>query len=218
MFINDTAIDFFTNRMILAKVHAEKDTVTSNRYHAKAYPTSILLKKNGDEVDRIVGYAPTQEFLKTLVDYTNGIGTLENLLARANQETDRTLYLQIADKYKYRGNGPDAQTWYTKIIESGDPLDSLSGEARMAFADFLSRDKEYAKALDAYQKISEEFKTNHGRDAVLMKAIVYRKMADTTQAIAAFENYISRYPDSEDKEYAEEQIKKLKNLPVEEAK
>lgn len=218
MFINDTAIDFFTNRMVLAKVHAEKDTVTSNRYHAKAFPTSILLKKNGDEVDRLVGFAPTQEYLKTLVDYSNGIGTLENLLARAENEKERPLYLQIADKYKYRGNGSAAQTWYTKVIESGDPLDSLSGEARMAFADFLSRDKEYVKALDAYQKISEEFRTNHGRDAVLMKAIVYRKMADTAQAIAAFENFVSRYPDSEDREYAETQIKKLKNLPTEDVK
>ncbi|MCX6834055.1 MAG: tetratricopeptide repeat protein [candidate division Zixibacteria bacterium] len=213
MFINDTAIDFFTNNMILAKIHAEKDTATSDRYHAKAYPTSILVRKNGEEVDRLVGYAPTQDYIKTFVDFTKGIGTLEDLVARAETASDRGLYLQIADKYKYRGKGPEAQTWYTKVIESGQPLDSLSGEARMAFADFYRRDKDYAKALEEYQKIAAEFTTYHGRDAVLMQAIVYRKMADTAKAIAQFEKYIEQFPQSEDVEYAREEMGKLKNPP-----
>ena len=213
MFINDTAIDFFTSNMILAKVHAEKDTATSNRYHAKAYPTSLLVRKNGEEVDRLVGYAPTQEYIKTLVDYSNGIGTLEDLLNRAETATDRGLFLQIADKYKYRGQGPEAQTWYTKVIASGEPLDSLSGEARMAFADFYRRDKDYPRALEEYQKIAAEFTTYHARDAVLMQAIIYRKMADTAKAIAQFEKYIEQFPQSEDVEYAQTEIEKLKNPP-----
>jgi len=213
VFINDTAIDFFTSNMILAKVHAEKDTATSNRYHAKAYPTSLLVRKNGEEVDRLVGYAPTQEYIKTLVDYSNGIGTLEDLLSKAETASDRGLYLQIADKYKYRGKGPEAQTWYTRVIESGEPLDSLSGEARMAFADFYRRDKDYAKALEEYQKIAAEFTTYHGRDAVIMQAIVYRKMADTAKAIAQFEKYVEQFPQSEDVEYAREEIEKLRNPP-----
>jgi tetratricopeptide (TPR) repeat protein len=211
VFINDTAIDFFTNNMILVKVHAEQDTATSNRYHAKAYPTSLLVRKNGEEVDRLVGFAPTQEYIQTFVDYSNGIGTLEDLLTKAREGSDRDLYLQIADKYKYRGQGPEAQTWYTRVIESGEPLDSLSGEARMAFADFSRRDKDYAKALEEYQKIAGEFTTYHGRDAVIMQAIVYRQMADTAQAIAQFEKYIGQFPESEDVEYAQSQIDKLKN-------
>jgi tetratricopeptide (TPR) repeat protein len=211
VFINDTAIDFFSNNMILAKVHAEQDTATSNLYHAKAYPTSLLVRKNGEEVDRLVGFAPAQEYIKTLVDYSNGIGTLEDLLTRTDTAMDRDLYLQIADKYKYRGQGPEAQDWYTRVIESGNPLDSLSGEARMAFADFYRRDKDYPRALEEYQKIEKEFTTYHSRDAVIMQAIVYRNMADTAKAIAQFEKYLGQFPESEDAEYAQSQIDKLKN-------
>lgn len=213
MFINDTAIDFFTNDMILAKVHAEKDTATSDRYHAKAYPTSILVRKNGEEVDRLVGFAPTQEYIKTFVDFTKGIGTLADLTARAETSSDRGLYMEIADKYKYRGDGPEAETWYDKVIAAGEPLDSLSGEARMGFADFLRREKDYAKALEEYQKIAAEFTTYHSRDAVLMQGYVYRKMADTARAIAQFEKFIEQYPQSEDVEYARGEIEKLKNPP-----
>ena len=213
MFINDTAIDFFTNNMILAKVHAEKDTATSNRYHAKAFPTSILIRKNGEEVDRLVGYAPTQEYIKTLVDFTKGIGTLADLTARAQTGSDRGLYMEIADKHKYLGKGAEAETWYTKVIESGEPLDSLSGEARLGFADFFRREKDYPRALEEYQKIAAEFTSYHGRDAVLMQAIVYRKMADTANAIAQFEKYIEQFPQSEDVEYAQEEMEKLKSPP-----
>jgi len=215
VFINDTAIDFFSNQMILVKLNAEVDSVLSNRYHAKAFPTSLLLRKNGDEIDRLVGFAPTQEYLQTFVDYSNGIGTLEDLLGHAETETDRTLYLEIANKYKYRGIGDEAKNWFVRVIEAGDPLDSLSGEARIAFADFYRRAKEYDKALAEYQRIAEEFAPPHGRDAVIWQAIVYRQMGDTAQAIGTFESFIERFPDSEDREYAEEQIEKLKNPPEE---
>jgi len=211
VFINDTAIDFFSNQMTLVKLNARVDTALSDRYHAKAFPTSLLLRKNGDEIDRLVGFAPTQEYLQTFVDYSNGIGTLEDLLGRAATETDRTLYLEIANKYKYRGNGDGAKNWFVRVIESGDPLDSLSGEARIAFADFYRRAKEYDKALVEYQKIAEEFAPPHGRDAVIWQAIVYRQMADTARTIATFESFIERFPESEDREYAEEQIERLKN-------
>ncbi len=211
MFINDTTIKFFSNQMILARVNPEKDSAVAARYYAKAFPTSMLVNKSGVEVDRLVGYEPTQEYLKTFEDFSKGIGTLNDMLAKASAATDRSLDLQIADKYKYRGQATDAQNWYTKVIETGDLHDSLSGEARIAFADFLRRDKKYDEAIDAYKKIEQEFTTFHGRDALLMQAIVNVKKGDTAQAISIFESYIQRYPDSEDKDYAEGQIKKLKN-------
>jgi tetratricopeptide (TPR) repeat protein len=211
VFINDTVIDFFTNNMILAKMNPEKDTVIAARYYAKAYPTLLLLDQSGAEVDRLVGYAPPQEFIKTFVDYSKGIGTLNDLLAKASAGNDRALSLQVADKYKYRGKGVEAQTWYAKVIATGNPHDSLSGEARMAFADFLRRDKKYDEAIAAFQKIEQEFTTYHGRDAVLWQAIVNVKKGDTTQAIKIFESYVQRFPESEDKGYAEEQIVLLKN-------
>jgi outer membrane protein assembly factor BamD (BamD/ComL family) len=83
----------------------------------------------------------------------------------------------------------------------------------MGFADFLRREKDYAKALEEYQKIAGEFTSYHGRDAVLMQGYVYRKMADTAKAIAQFEKYIEQFPQSEDVEYAREEIGKLKNQP-----
>ena len=216
MFVDEKAIEFFTNEMILVKIHAEEDTAVSNRYHAKAFPTSLLINKEGDEVDRLLGFAPPEEYIQTFVDFSNGIGTLEDLLGRAETEADRSLYLEIADKYKYRGVTADAETWFGKVIEAGEPLDSLSGEARTALAYMLAKDEKFDEAAAAFEKVTEEFgQSYHGRDAILWLAWVHRKANDTTRAIAAYENFVELYPDHEDAEYAKEKIETLKNPPVE---
>lgn len=215
MFVDAKAIQFFTSDMILAKVQAEEDTLTAQKYHVNGYPTSILLNKSGEEIDRVVGYAPPEEYVQTFVDFSNGIGTLDDLLGQAETSEDRDLFMQIGDKYKWRGSNDNANSWYTKVIAAGEPLDSLSGEARMAQADMYRRDKVYDQALQAYKKIAGEFKTYHGMDAVIYQAIVYGQMNDTATAIAAFESYIEQFPESEDVEYAQSQIEKFKNPPVE---
>ena len=196
--------------MILAKFNAEIDTSVAQQYHVSAYPTVVMIDKNGDEVDRIVGYLETDEFLKTLNDYQRGIGTLPDLLNRAQTETDRSLYFEIADKYKYRGAPEQAEEWYGKVVAAGEPTDSLSGEARMALADMERRAKNYDKALDDFKAIMTDFSGKQpATDAEIWMAIVYRLKGDTAAAISGFEQYIADHPESEDTGYARSQIAKL---------
>ncbi len=216
MFNDPKAIEFFTNNMILVKINADEDTVVSNHYHAKAFPTSLLITKNGDEVDRLVGFDTTEAYLQTFVDYTNGIGTLADLLGQAEDTDDRTLLMKVADKYKYRGNTEATGEWLGKVIAAGDPTDSLSGEARMGMAYMLRKAEKYDEAIAEFVKIESEFtETYHGMDAVIYQAICQQYKGDTTAAIAGYERYIEKYPESPDVEYATEKIEKLKNPPEE---
>ena len=216
MFVEPKVIDFFTNDMILAKVNGDIDTATARKYAVSGFPTAVMLAPNGQEVDRIVGYAPPDEYLKTLVDYRNGIGTLDNLLAIAKDSSDRMLYYNIADKYKYRGGSDLAAEWFGKVIAAGPPTDSLSGESRMAMADLQRRAKKYDDALASFVSIEKEFAgLIFAEQANIWQGIVYRQKGDTTAAIGAFEKFIELYPKSEDVEYAKKQIDKLKTPPAE---
>lgn len=216
MFTDPKAIEFFTNNMILVKINAEEDTAVANHYHAKAFPTSILITKNGDEVDRLVGFDSTDGYLQTFVDFTNGIGTLDDFLGQAEGSTDRTLMMAIGDKYKFLGDFDAANDWFNRVIDAGEPFDSTSGEARMGMAYVLRKAEMYDEAIAEFEKIEAEFvETYHGMDAAIYQAICYRAKADTAEAIAGYERYVEKYPDSEDVEYATEQIEKLKNPPVE---
>jgi len=216
VFTDPKAIDFFTNNMILVKIEAKVDTAISNRYHAKAFPTLLLIRKNGDEVDRLVGFDSTDVYIQKLLDFTNGIGTLDDLLGRAENVVDRSLFMAIADKYKFRGETEAATNWIERVIEAGEPLDSLSGEARSALAYMLRKAEKYDEAIAAFGKIAQEFvDTYHGRDAVIYQGICYKAKGDTGAAIAAYENYVEKFPESPDLKWVQEQIEKLKNKPVE---
>ena len=212
VFKDSAAIDFFLNDVVLTKVNAEVDTNLAREYHISGYPTLVLLGSDGLEIDRVIGDYPTEEFLGKLRGYFNGIGTLDDLLRRAETETDRSLYSEIAVKYKYRGGMDEAFTWYQKVIEAGEPLDSMSGESRIALADMYRRAREWDKTIDEFKAIEKDFEgTGIGMDAVIYQAITYRRMGDTAVAISTFEDYMERFPDSEDIDYARRQIDRLKN-------
>jgi len=204
-------IDYFTNEMILAKVNGKEDTLLAQQHHIMAYPTLVMVDTVGDEVDRIVGYMEPDSFLIELRNYQKGIGTLADLLSKAEASPDRSLSFEIAEKYHYRDGREEAVTWYQKVIEDGDPRDSLSGESRMAVGDMHVRAKEYDFAALAFTSIMNDFEgTMFAEDAEVWRAYTYRKKGDTTAAIAAFEEFIEHYPESEEVDYAEKQIKKLK--------
>jgi tetratricopeptide (TPR) repeat protein len=210
-------IDFFTNEMILAKVNGKEDTLLAQQHHIVAYPTLVMVDTVGDEVDRIVGYMEPDSFLIELRNYQKGIGTLADLLRKAEASPDRSQSFKIAQKYRYRDGREEAVTWYQKVIDDDDPRDSLSGESRMALADMHRRAKEYDFAALAFTSIMNDFEgTMFAEDAEVWRAIVYRIKADTTAAITAFEEFIEHYPESEDVDYAEKQIKKLKGETEEE--
>lgn len=211
VFVDSTVIDYFSNQMVLAKINAEIDTATAKAYHISGYPTLVLTDKNGDEIDRIVGYLPPTEFMTTLSDYRKGVGTLADLLRQAEENSSRELYFQIADKYKYRGGSAEAETWFNKVITAGDPKDSLSGESRMAIADTYRRDKDFDKAVAAYNAVQVDFKdTPFAEYGMIMAAVSTRQKGDTAGAITLFEQFVKAYPESEDAEYAGEQVTKLK--------
>lgn len=215
MFVEPKVIDYFTNEMILAKVNGDIDTTISRKYFVSGYPTAVMLRPDGTEVDRIVGFAPPDEYLKMVQDYKAGIGTLDDLLAKAKDSVDRTLYYEIADKYKYRGGPEQANEWFDKVIAAGSPTDSLSGESRMAQADLQRRAKKLDDALASYAQIEKDFGGNpFSEGATIWQAIILRQKGDTTGAIAGFERFIATYPKSEDVEYAKKQIDKLKTPPA----
>jgi tetratricopeptide (TPR) repeat protein len=221
VFVDSQTIRTFSKDMVLAKINAEVDTATAKAMAVSAYPTLVMLDKNGEEIDRIVGYMKTDEFLKTLADYEKGIGTLGDFLNKSKTDTTRSLAFQIADKYKYRGKAADASIWYKKVIAAGKTNDSLAGESRMAVADMLRRDKKWDEAMAEFVSIEKDFKQtsySFAADAGIWQAITLSRKGDTTAAISAYQEFMKNYPNSEDTSYARKQIEKLKNPPPPEEK
>lgn len=194
----------------MVKLNAEVDSALAKEYHISGYPTLVLTNSDGEEIDRIIGYLDPPEFVQKINDYRNGIGTLDDLLSKADTSSDRFLLYEIAEKYKYRGGADEAKVWFSKVIDAGEPTDSLSGESRMALADMVRRTKDYDAAREAFTAVMNDFNgTVFAETAEIWRAIVYKQAGDTTAAVTAFEDFIKHYPESEDIDYAKGQIDKL---------
>lgn len=207
---NEQARQFFADEMVLVKVYADTDTTLANRYSVTTSPTLVLIRPNGEEIDRITRYLPLDRFLSTLRSYERGVGTLDHLLQRAEGSTNRTLLMQIAEKYKFRGQLEESNRWYRKVVTGGDPTDEVAGEARIILADGKRRAGAWAAALADFEAIEQDFQGHRfAATAALWQAIMYQQRGDTTAAIAGFERYLADYPDAQDTDQAKEQLKKL---------
>lgn len=59
-------IELLQTKAVALKLDAEKEKALSVRYKIEAYPTLLLLKPDGTEIDRIVGYRPANKFIEEL--------------------------------------------------------------------------------------------------------------------------------------------------------
>jgi len=203
-------IDYFATEVVLAKFNGKVDTVLAKEYSISAYPTLVLTNSDGEEIDRIVGYYEAPEFVQKIKDYRNGIGTLADLLSKVETSSDRLLFYEIAEKYKYRGGTDEANTWFNKVIEAGEPTDSLSGESRVAMADMVRRTEGYGAAAKAFEAVMKDFKgTTFAETAEIYRAYYFGRAGDTAAAVTAFQDFIKHYPESEDVEWAQKQVDKL---------
>jgi tetratricopeptide (TPR) repeat protein len=122
--------------------------------------------------------------------------------------------MDIADKYKYRGGTEEGVVWFQKVIDSGEPLDSLTGEARMALADDLRRAEKYDESIAAFAEIQEDFGTGYfADDAEIWIAIVHRQNDNKDEALKRFQAYIETHDSSGNVDYCLSQIEKLTAPP-----
>ena len=207
---DSTAIQFFNNEAALVKINAKEDTALSAEYHISGFPTLVMLGTDGKEIDRLIGYLPPEPFIQRFRDYANGIKTLDALVRMASTKIDRGLFMEIGKKYKYRGDGENANLWYTKALEEGNAIDSLSGECRLELADMHRRAYDYDKALTDFAAIAKDFNGQHaGGQAEIWTAIIYEKTGDTTKAISQYKIFMKNYPDHNDAGYCKDKINKL---------
>ncbi len=197
------------------RLDSKKDSLLVSEHGVNAYPTVILFRSNGEEIDRIVGYAPPREYLKTVKSYLKGEGTLADLEGKLKADTSNIeLLFQVGGKYRYRSNYEEALMHYQKIIHL-DPenefgkTDSTLYQIAMVYL----RQNDRPGAIEKLKNLIEVFPESKFRlSAEEYIPYLYAKMGDTTTALRLYEKILDDYPDleTEEKDWVEKQINKLK--------
>lgn len=201
---NDDVIAL-TQNLINVQVNAEKDTLLRREYGIAGFPTVVLTKPDGVEIDRIYGYADPATFVTTINDYLNDRNTLADYLRRAEAEPGMQLYSMIAEKYTGRSDFDKAEEYYQKILTADpDNAQGYSDSALLALGEMEVRAKKYDKAIADFDSFKTRFPNSPlAQDAMLEKAKAFRRAEQFDDAIAVFKDFIATYPESDQVETAE---------------
>jgi len=200
---------------VFVTLNSKKDSTIVSGYGVNAYPTVMLFESSGKEIDRIVGYVPPREFLKTVKSYLRGEGTLTDLENRLRDKpSNLDLLYQVGEKYQDRGKYEEALMHYQNIM-SLDP-ENKKGKtdgALFSIAVINRRQKDNQTAIDKFEELIRRFPQSEKRlDAEEYIPYIYAQMGDSTKALRLYEKILVDHPDieKEEREWVEKQIKKIK--------
>ncbi len=164
-----------------------------------------------------MGFIRTAEFISTVEDYQKGIGTLASMLAAEKEKANDAAFLnKLGGRLMAWNRLDDADARFAAVVKI-DP-ENKSGEADDALLDraWACRKKEnwdcaVAHAKDCYTRWPQGEKA---AEAWIYVAFYSEKGGKKEDALAAYREYLQKWPDGEDAEFAKEQIAKLEAPPT----
>ena len=99
--------DWLSKEAVCLKVDAEKDEPLAAKYRINVYPTLLLLRPDGNEIDRLVGYRDAKTFLADAREALAGNDSLSRArkkLEGANAN-DPSLRMSYGDALAQKGTG-----------------------------------------------------------------------------------------------------------------
>lgn len=202
----------FSKRFTCVRVNAEVDTITAARYRVKSYPSVIVLKPDGTEIDRVVGYYRAPEFMSHVEDYLAGRNTLASMVAAESAQGKSPEFLaKLADRYFEHGLYNEAKTHYMRLVAL-DPANKsgLVDDALMSLARMSRKDKDYTAARRYAQTVLDRYPSSDGmKSAFLEVGINWKRSGNLATARKVFLDYAGKFPGDEDAPYAKEQADTL---------
>jgi len=136
---------------IAIKLDAEKEVELARRFRINSYPTILLLRPDGSEIDRLFGYRDGPTFLGEVNDALAGRDAISRAkLALAGHENDPMSRGKYADALARKGRYEEALAEYLWCFDNGEKSRAYTGvRLSILLGDIKRLGAEYPPALDA---------------------------------------------------------------------
>jgi len=198
VFKDKTAEQVINKLYIAVKLNGNKDKGAKDfrkKYAVIGYPTVLLLKDDGTEVDRIVGFGGSRNaYLQKLRNYAAGKGTLKSLLdAEPLNSSDAELKYKLAKKYVSHYAFGKAGDHFSRMLEL-DAKDGLGhgNEAKFYVALSKARTGDIGE-LETLLASSQDVNYLQMGSRVLIK--YYTKNAQVDKAVGLFDRMLKLTPE-----------------------
>ncbi|WP_435011365.1 thioredoxin family protein [Tundrisphaera lichenicola] len=141
--------DWLAREGICLKIDAEKEEALAEKYRINVYPTVLLLRPDGTEVDRLVGYRDAKTFLADATEAMAGNDSLSRARAKLQGENanDPMLRMNYGDALAQKDRPEDALSEYLWCFDHG--LEHSRGFTGVRLSFLLGKILQLAKANPA---------------------------------------------------------------------
>jgi thioredoxin-related protein len=209
---SDSLVISLSSDNFFVKINAEVDTALADQFGVSGYPTIVIAKSNGEEIDRIWGYLPPTEFYNQVQLYLQGRETLEDYRSRLADEPENLEYLSmIGEKFASRSIHDSAAHYYEMIaeIDQGNE-EGYAAKALASLHDSQSRNKDYKAALATCMRLLQFYPdTPESDEAAALLGYYTAKKGDEVEALKLYKGYLKMNPESENAEWVKKRIADL---------
>ncbi len=199
--------------MIFARIDISQDSAIARRYGITFFPTTIVFKNTGEEIDRLVGYYPPADYFNEVQLFLQGRETLADYLVRLADEPENVDYLMaIAEKYRNKSDFVEALKYYEMILKSNQ-ADSLEHHIPVLFelGTLYGELHDTSKAFDYFEKfISASRDSLKIQDAYRRKGYYRAGSGNKDGAIAQYKKYLAEFPGGVYAAWVRERIEELR--------
>lgn len=191
VYTNAEVAAFANLNQINWKIDAEKGEGPdlAKKYGVKGFPTIVFTKPDGEEIDRIYGYVPAEQFLKIMKDYNSGVNTYSYFKQKlADNPDDAEVNFKMAEKISNNGLEEDVKVYLNKTI-SVDPDNSrgYTDDAKFMIA-YLDND------ADALTRLIKEYpESEKVKEGYINLASYYSEKDDHVNAEKLFSEAFSKF-------------------------
>ena len=147
---------WLTQTAVCRKIDAEKQTALASRYKINAYPTILLLRPDGTEIDRLIGYRDPKTFLEEARQALAGQDGVTRAKAKLNKAgaNNPMARMEYARALSEKGRLADALKEYLWCFDEGNKHDMSFYGVRLSFllSDISGLGEQYPPALAALRK------------------------------------------------------------------
>ncbi len=124
---------------VAIRVDAEKDEKLASRYHVESYPTILLVRADGTEAGRIVGFRKPAEFVAEANDLLAGRDEIARARAAVKADTkgDPELHMKLGMTLAERGKQAEALKEYLWAFDHGLGSPGFTGVRRSFLLSYL---------------------------------------------------------------------------------
>jgi thiol-disulfide isomerase/thioredoxin len=128
-------IELLEQKTVALRIDAEKEADLSKRYKIAAYPSVLLIKPDGAEIDRLVGYREPKAFLE---DFNAALGGKDSISRAKDKLTEAgtnnaSARMELGNAMEQKGKDAEALTEYLWCFDHGLEADPSFSGVRLSF-------------------------------------------------------------------------------------